>query len=74
MIGNIDELEFVFFCIESIAERLKISGNKVYDMLATDSDILCKYIVPCYDSLHTQGKDYIVDDILEVMRERGLKV
>ena len=25
-----------------------------------------------YEILHTQGKEYIVDDIIEVMKERGV--
>ena len=32
------------------------------------------YIVPSYDVLHTQGKDYIIEDILDVMKKRGLPV
>lgn len=42
----------------------------VYDSLTKESDILYSYIVPCYDVLHTQGKEYIVNDILDLMRER----
>ena len=73
-IKTLDELEFVLFCIESIAERLNKSGKDVYEALAEESNILNTYVVPCYDILHTQGKAYIVDDILEVMSERGVKV
>ena len=36
------------------------------------SDILNDYIIPEYEILHTQGKEYIVDDIIEVMKERGV--
>ena len=66
------ELEFAVFCIENVAIRLGISGADVYELLAVKSDILQSYIVPCTDVLHTQGKDYIVEDILGVMRERGI--
>ena len=59
------ELEFAIFCIENIAE-------KVYDALTEKSDILNDYIIPEYEILHTQGKEYIVDDIIEVMKERGV--
>ena len=30
------------------------------------------YILPCYEPLHSQDKDYIIEDIKQVMRERGL--
>lgn len=32
------------------------------------------YIIPEYEMLHTQGKEYIVNDILETMKERGVKL
>ena len=38
------------------------------------SDILNGYIVPEYEVLHTQSKEYIVDDLLNVMKERGVNV
>lgn len=66
------ELEFAVFCIENVAIRLGISGADAYELLAVKSDILQSYIVPYTDVLHTQGKDYIVEDILGVMRERGI--
>jgi len=67
-------MEFSVFCIESIAEKLEISGDAVYEMLTEQSDILNDYIVPCYDALHTQGKEYIVDDIIDVMKQKGVNV
>ena len=66
------ELEFAIFCIENIAAKLGVSAEKVYDELTKKSDILNDYIIPEYEILHTQGKEYIVDDIIEVMKERGV--
>lgn len=66
------ELEFAIFCIENIAAKLGASAEKVYDALTEKSDILNDYIIPEYEILHTQGKEYIVDDIIEVMKERGV--
>ena len=66
------ELEFAIFCIESVAQRLSQSGEKVFRALTSASNILYDYIVPCYETLHTQDKEYIVDDILGVMKERGV--
>jgi hypothetical protein len=67
-----NELEFAVFCIESIAEHLELKGDEVYKLLTEKSDILDNYIIPCWDALHTQGKEYIVNDIVEVMREKGI--
>lgn len=69
--GN-KELEFAVFCIENVAQRLQVNAEQVYAALTEKSDILHSYIVPGYDILHTQSKDYIVDDILQVMRKRGI--
>ena len=71
---NTKELVFAVFCVENIAEYLGLKGNEVYKLLSEKSDILDNYIIPCSDALHTQGRDYIVNDIIEVMREKGLSV
>lgn len=71
-IKNERELEFAIFCIENVAQRLGESGEKVFYDLTVTSNILYDYIVPCYETLHTQDKEYIVDDILRVMKERGV--
>ena len=63
---------FAAFCIEALAEDLNTTGDVVYKMLTEKSDILDNYIVPCYDSLHTQGKNYIVQDIKELMQKKGV--
>mgnify|MGYP000806622054 FL=1 len=36
--------------------------------------ILNGYIVPEYEVLHTQSREYIVNDLLDVMKERGVEV
>lgn len=66
------ELEFAIFCIENIALFLKVDAQKVYKMLTEDSDILYHYIIPEYEMLHTQSKEYIVNDIVEFMKEKGV--
>lgn len=73
-IENIKELEFAIFCIENVAERLGADARRIYELLTKKSNILNGYIVPEYELLHTQSKDYIVDDIIELMEERGVKI
>lgn len=69
---NNDEMEFCIFCIESISEKLSISGTESYKRLSVYSKLLDEYIVPNYEVLHTQGKEYIVNDILQCMKEKGV--
>ena len=73
-ITNTDELEFAVFCIENIAIRLEKNAEEVYQALTEKSDILSSYIVPEYEMLQTQSKDYIVDDIISLMEERGIQL
>ena len=73
-IKNSSELEFVVFCIENVATRLGVDAERVYQAFTEQSDILSSYIIPEYEVLHTQSREYIVNDILDVMKERGVKV
>lgn len=68
------ELEFAIFCIENIASVLGKDAQEVYKMLTEDSDILNAYIIPEYEMLHTQSKEYIINDIIDYMRESGVAV
>ena len=73
-ITTADELEFAVFCIENIAIRLGKNAEEIYQALTEKSDILNSYIIPEYEILHTQSKDYIVDDIISLMEERGVQL
>lgn len=72
-IKNFRELEFAVFCIENVAAKLGVGAERVYQAFTEKSDILNGYIVPEYEVLHTQSREYIVDDILAVMKERGVE-
>ena len=69
-----DELEFVIFCIENLALKYGTDGFSVYQAIKDRSNILYSYIVPGYDFLHTQDKDYILEDIEEVIQEHGIGI
>ena len=71
--GN-KELEFAIFCIENVASKLNVNAQKVYEVLSKQTDILNEYIIPEYEVLHMQSKEYIVDDIIDIMKQRGIKL
>ncbi len=73
-IKNSRELEFVVFCIENVATKLGVNAEQVYQAFTEKSDILNGYIVPEYEVLHTQSREYIVNDLLIVMKERGVEL
>lgn len=68
-----DELEFVIFCIENLALRRGKNASDIYAALNNDSNnMLQKYIVPGYEFLHTQDKEYILDDIEDAIQSQGV--
>ena len=64
------QLDFVTYCVGNLADRLNMSASKVYKMLRS-TDILNGYMIPCYDVLHTFGKEYIMDDFINLLKKRG---
>lgn len=66
-----DVLEFVTFCIGAVARKLRLSQCDVYERLK-HSGILDNYIVPSYDVLHTFSSGYIVDDLTDYMKKKGV--
>ena len=73
-IKNFDELEFAVFCIENVAKKLNVDAEKIYQIFTEKSNILNGYIVPEYEVLHTQSREYIIEDLLDVMKERGVEI
>lgn len=63
--------EFVIFCIENTAERLGVSGSAIYNSLES-VDGISGFLYPSYKALHTQSKNYIIDEVLSYMRENNL--
>lgn len=65
-----EQLDFAVFCIGLLASKLGMNQTEVYDRLKK-SDILDGYIIKGYDTLHTFGSEYIAEDLIGYMKERG---
>jgi hypothetical protein len=63
-------LDFSVFLIHRLADKWGKPTPEVYRVLV-DTDILDGYILPSYDTLHTLGTEYLVEDITDFARERG---
>lgn len=70
-ISSEQELEFALFCIDFVAKELQKPTEEVYKKLKS-SNLLQDYIIDNYEILHTQGKDYLVEDIIAVMKNKGV--
>ena len=68
---NYDNVDFITYCIGNLSRRLNLSAVEVYRRLK-QSGILYGYIVPSNDVLHTFGKEYLMEDLIEYMKEKGV--
>ena len=60
--------EFYTYCLESYATSKQISGIRAWVLFKeTGAD---KYVIDNYDLLHTQGLEYILDDIQRFIKRR----
>lgn len=66
---KLEQLDFVTFCVGSMADALHWSAARVYRTFQS-TGVLQDYILPCYDVLHTFSKEYLVDDLTQVLREK----
>ena len=67
------ELTFVVFILHALGQHWNMTTLEVYDIL-NSTGILDDYIIKFYDVLHTLGKEYLVEDITEFVREKGIDV
>lgn len=65
------KLTFVVFILHALGQHWNMTTPEVYEILNT-TGILDDYIIKCYDVLHTLGKEYLVEDITEFVREKGI--
>ena len=62
--------EFAVFCLENTAKRIGINPRDVLlELKRTDG--IERFLYPSYPTLHTQGKEYIVDEVLEYIRKHN---
>ena len=67
------ELTFVVFILYALGQHWNMTTPEVYDIL-NSTGILDDYIIKCYYVLNTLGKEYLVEDITEFVREKGIDV
>ncbi|GFP77448.1 DUF3791 domain-containing protein [Clostridium fungisolvens] len=62
-------IEFVSFCIENFKVKHNMKGKDVANLFKDSNAI--HFLAENYDILHTQGKDYIIQEIEIFLRNRG---
>ena len=61
---------FVVFCIENTAAKLGVSAQQLFlELKRTDG--IRTFLYPSYPALHTQSKEYIVDETIAYIRRHN---
>ncbi len=63
---------FASSCVEAAARRMQIPAVEMYRRMK-DVDLFHTFIYPCYDTLHTQSREIVTEDVLEALRVREEK-
>lgn len=60
-------MAFVSTCIEATARTLGVSYKEVYDRM-NKVNLIDEYIYPCYETLHTESRENIVNDLINCLK------
>lgn len=67
------QIDFSIFMLYRLAERWNKSVPETYRIL-DKADALDGYLIPGYDMLHTLGSEYLINDVTDYVRDRGVLV
>ena len=70
---NDKQLKFCIYIINQIAQVFQKPTSDIFKLLS-ESGVLDDYIIGCYDSLHTLGREYLIDDVTGLLADRGVIV
>lgn len=59
-------MAFVATCIEATARTLGVDYKEIYDRMEK-VNLIEGYIYPCYETLHTESRENIVNDLISCL-------
>lgn len=62
-------IEFIAFCIENFKVKHQMKGNEVANLFKESNTLI--FLKDGYEMLHTQGKEYIIEEIEIYLKNRG---
>lgn len=63
------KLSFAASCVEGLARRTGKPYSEIYDRMSK-AEAIENYILPNYDTLHTENREYVLDDVMEYIENR----
>lgn len=70
---NEESFSFVVYMLHACANKWGKRPSEVYSLLSS-GDCINSLLVKHYDILHTQGTDFIVQDITDYLKNRGIRI
>ena len=68
-----EQLTFAVYLIHALAASWGKTTGETYSIFKK-SGVLTNYINPCYDTLHTLGTNYLIEDITGYIKDRGVRI
>ena len=60
------KLAFAASCVEGVARKLGIPYIEVYERMKK-VELIDNYILKHYDTLHTESREYLIEDVIECL-------
>lgn len=60
---------FASSCVEAAARKTNTSTTEMYRRMKV-VDLFDQFIYPCYESLHTQSREIVTEDVLKALEIR----
>ena len=63
------KLSFAASCVEGLARKTGKPYSEIYDRMSK-AEAIENYILPNYDTLHTESREYVLDDVMEYIENK----
>lgn len=60
------KLAFAASCVEGAARKLGVPYKEVYERMKK-VELIDNYILKHYDTLHTESREYLIEDVIECL-------
>lgn len=66
-----DELKNIFaaLCVEATARQMQVPATEMYRRMKR-VELFRDLIYPCYETMHTQSREIVVEDVMEALKVR----
>lgn len=70
---NKEHVEYITAVVGRLSLLTGKPANVVYTKLH-EANLIDNYLVDCYDVLHTFSLDYVANDIVDILQQKGIQL